>query len=296
MNTNHPDLTSVTPTICALLGIDPPQLADSAPLAPVMDAASESLRGGNIERLLIYAPDALGRHLYKRYAGEFAAVRQHAPIAVELSSMTPSFTPVCFASMLSGLPPETHGIQAYEKPVLECDTLFDALERAGKSCALVALDGSSMATIFGNRGVRFTGGPPHHKGPGELGSPVVQYIGQYDPQALWRGLRLLRDDEFDVVIVYQMQYDDLLHATGPFSPESLLAFRLHLASFDRLARAARTRWQGRAHALCVVPDHGGHWDEAKQMGMHGTSRPEDMELTHFWGLYGADGPRPAWLG
>jgi hypothetical protein len=24
------------------------------------------------------------------------------------------------------------------------------------------------------------------------------------------------------------------------------------------------------------------------MGMHGTDRPEDMELVHYWGVYGAE--------
>ncbi len=284
--TPAPDLTAITPTVCALLGIAPPKGADSAPLAPVLNSAARAGCLGCVERALLYLPDAVGKHLQAEHAPEFAAFSGHAPIAVETRSMFPSFTPVCFASMFTGLPPAGHGIQAYAKPVLACDTLFDALTRAGKRVALVALTGSSMGTIFGGRGAQFTAGPPRHAGAAELGSAMVQYLEQYDAQALWRGLKLIEQDEFDVVVVYQMQYDDLLHITGPHSPESLLAFRLHAASFERLAQAARARWQGRSHALAVLPDHGAHWDAAKQMGMHGTDRPEDMELTHYWGVYG----------
>jgi hypothetical protein len=281
-----PDLTAITPTVCALLGIAPPEGADSAPLPLVLDAAARTGCLGSVERALLYLPDAIGKHLQAGHAREFAAFTEHAPIAVETRSIFPSFTPVCFASMFTGLTPAGHGIQAYEKPVLACDTLFDALTRAGKRVALVALTGSSMGTIFGGRGVSFSAGPPQHAGTAELGASMVQYLEQYDAQALWRGLKLLEQDEFDVVVVYQMQYDDLLHITGPFSPESLLAFKLHLASFTRLAQAARARWQRRACALAVLPDHGAHWDGAKQMGMHGTDRPEDMELVHYWGVYG----------
>ena len=281
-----PDLTAITPTVCALLGIAPPEGADSAPLQPVLSAAKTAGCLERVKRALLYLPDAIGKHLQADHAPEFAAFSEHAPVAVETRSMLPSFTPVCFASMFTGLAPEGHGIQAYEKPVLACDTLFDALVWAGKRVALVALKDSSMDTIFGGRGAVYTAGPPHHKGAEELGAGMVQYLEQYDAQALWRGLKLIDSDEFDVVVVYQMQYDDLLHVTGPHSPESLLAFRLHLASFTRLARAARARWKGRSHALAVLPDHGAHWSEAKQMGVHGTDMPVDMELVHYWGVYG----------
>ena len=41
-------------------------------------------------------------------------------------------TPVCFGTMYTGAQPAVHGIQKYEKPVIQIDTIFDALIRAGK--------------------------------------------------------------------------------------------------------------------------------------------------------------------
>ena len=52
-------------------------------------------------------------------------------------SMVPPVTPVCFASMYSGLLPEKHGIKEYIKPVLKCRTVFDVVSEKGKKCAIV---------------------------------------------------------------------------------------------------------------------------------------------------------------
>lgn len=57
----------------------------------------------------------------------------------------PSVTPVCFASMYSGVMPEIHGIMRYEKPVLKIKTVFDALAAAGKRCAIVSTEGDSIS-------------------------------------------------------------------------------------------------------------------------------------------------------
>jgi predicted AlkP superfamily phosphohydrolase/phosphomutase len=69
----------------------------------------------------------------------FREVVSFAPIEISLQSVTPPKTPVCFASLFTGAAPDQHGIRKYEKPVLKCDTLFDALIRAGKRGAIVAV-------------------------------------------------------------------------------------------------------------------------------------------------------------
>jgi len=281
-----PDLSSTTATICRLVGINAPD-GIAAPLEPVVAKAEQELGGQPAERVLVYAPDAIGRHLYEPYSNEFDTVRWHAPLEVELTSMVPSITPVCFASMFTGLQPQDHCITGPVKPVLAVDTLFDMLIRAGKRTALIAPDGSSMSLIFGGRGPEHKPESPWRPIAGIDDGPMHRITVQYDAQVSVVALRLIREDRFDVIVAYHMQYDDLLHLSGPFSPEALLAFRLHLASFDRLASAARTAWQGRSHALCFVSDHGAHWDEEKQMGNHGTELPEDMDLVHFWGVYPA---------
>ena len=45
-------------------------------------------------------------------------------------SVMPSVTPVCFASMYTGVMPDVHGIKFYTKPVLKIETFFDVLIKA----------------------------------------------------------------------------------------------------------------------------------------------------------------------
>lgn len=278
------DLRCVTPTICSLLGVET-SAGRPAPISEVVQAGAQDLAGKSVERMLVYAPDAIAKHLYDPYRAEFDVVLKHAPVAVELRSMVPSITPVCFASMFTGLLPEEHGITGPVKPVLTCDTLFDMLIRAGKRAVLIAPEGSSMSLIFAGRGPEHKPASPWKPVPGIDDGPMHYVTVQYDAQVSVAALRLLEADIFDVIIAYHMQYDDVLHLSGPCASDALLAFKLHLASFDRLASAARHAWQGRPHALCLVSDHGAHWDEELQLGKHGTELPADMDLVHFWGFH-----------
>lgn len=281
-----PDLTNVAATICKLMGVDT-SAGIAAPLAQVEAVAESQLNGSPVERLLVYAPDAIGKHLREPYGAEFDVVKRHAPLEVELRSVVPSITPVCFASMFTGLPPAGHGIKGPVKPVLSCDTVFDMLIRAGRRVALIAPEGSSMSRIFAGRGPEHKPESPWRPIPGIDSGPMHYVTVQYDAQVSVVALRLINENRFNVVVAYHMQYDDLLHLSGPFAPDTLLAFKLHLASFDRLATAARAAWRNRPHGLCFTPDHGAHWDEEKQTGTHGTELPMDMDLVHFWGLYGS---------
>ena len=85
----------------------------------------------------MFAADAIGAHLVRSYAEAFEPVARHAPTSVEACAVMPSVTPVCFASMFTGAPPDTHGIRKSERPTLTRDTLCDALSRAGRRVAIV---------------------------------------------------------------------------------------------------------------------------------------------------------------
>jgi hypothetical protein len=250
------DLRSVTATICEVLGVPPPALCDAPPFPEVS--------GTRVERVLVYAPDAIGTHLFTKYRDEFAPVLEHAPVTVPLPSIMPTRTPVCFASMFTGGVPEAHGIRQYEKPVLECDTVFDALSRAGRRSAIVATADNSIDIIFG-------------------AAPADRFAEPYDDEVLERTLEVLTKDEHDLVLAYQQEYDDQLHRTTPESPECLQAMRNHISAFDRLARAAKEAWGDRPSLLLVTPDHGGHTDPETGRGTHGTDHPADLEVTHFLG-------------
>src|SRR3990170_1166950 len=144
-------ITAVTPTICMLMGIPPPNLSTKEPIRRIIESSMSVIGNSAVEKCLIYAPDAIGDSLFQDYPEDFEPVIELAPIDVKLFSVFPTKTPVCFASMFTGALPEVHGIRKYERPVLRCDTVFDALIRACKSVAIVAVKDSSVDLIFRNR-------------------------------------------------------------------------------------------------------------------------------------------------
>jgi hypothetical protein len=259
------NIASVTPTICSLMGMPPPKNSGEKPIDTVLAASEKSLGGGHVEKMLVYAPDALGEWIYRENKRLYSGVKKLAPIEVEMRSVVPSKTPVCYASMFTGAPPKVHGITQYEKPVLTCDTLFDALTRAKKKAAIVAVKGSSIDLIFRNRKMDY-------------------YTEEYDPQVEARVLDILDAKDYDFILAYHQEYDDLMHESTPHDAEALKAFRRHLKSFETLATAFNERYISRNRAVVFTPDHGTHIDPANGKGTHGLDIPEDMEVRHFWGI------------
>ena len=260
-----PSVQAVTPTICALLGISPPALCTSPPLDDVLLAARETFNGMTAQKCLVFAPDAIGNHLYKEHPGLREAANDVAPIAVSLRSVLPPITPVAFASMFTGAEPAQHGIQESTRPVLKCDTLFDALVRAGRRVAVVAVRRSSIDRMYRERDVDY-------------------FCEEYDPQVTARAISLLEAGGHDFIVAYHQEYDDTMHRHGPFAAEAVQAAKNNIAAFVEIARAFDTHWARYNRIIAFTPDHGAHLDITTGRGAHGDDIPNDMELTHFFGL------------
>jgi len=259
-------ITSISPTISALMGIEPPALAHGPPLSDVMSAARRAFASRTVEKCLIYAADAIGSSLFNRHSSAFSQVTRNAPIRVELSSVFPPKTPVCFASIFTGAQPKAHGIRKYERPVLTCDTLFDALARGGKKVAIVAVEDCSVSIIFRGRKIDY-------------------FIEPHDPEVIERALRLLASGSHDFIVAYNQGYDDVMHKTVPESPQSLRALRNHVRDFDRLVTEMKDVWGDKDAALMWMTDHGAHIDTVTGKGTHGERIPEDMRINEFFGFY-----------
>ena len=258
-------IASVTPTVCSLMGIEFDGTGSPRPLQPVMHQARQT----GIEtakKVLIYAPDAIGVHLHKRFPTAFEKVKNTAPISIEVQAVMPTVTPVCFATMFTGVPPKVHGIRKYEKPVVKTTTLFDRALSAKKKVDIVAVEGCSIDLIFRERKLDY-------------------YTEQYDPQVTDRTIELLKADEHDLILAYHQEYDDVMHKTEPFSAESTQAMNNHISSFKRLAEAFNNHWRQYDRMIVFAPDHGAHIDAETGNGSHGLDIPEDMELVHYYGVY-----------
>ena len=260
-------IASVTPTVCSLFRIGRPKLcAESIPTA-VQAYTDNILRDSSIERCLIYCPDALGNQIWSRCPEHVATITAEAPQRVHLPSVLPPKTPVCFASMFTGAQPHQHGIRRYERPVLACDTLFDAVIRSSRRVAIVAVQNCSIDLIFRNRAIDY-------------------YSEAYDQEVTTRALATLSSNIHDLVVVYHQEYDDLLHQTHPYSDNCLAAAERHVASFRVLSQAARDAWQSRyRYAIIFAPDHGCHTNPETGKGDHSLDITEDMSVSHWYGVF-----------
>ncbi len=260
------DLRSVAPALCRLMGVKPPKASEAPVFDQVIQKALLVDPEGVFQRGVVFNPDAIGKQLYEHYRDRFEIVERIAPVKIELRSIFPPKTPVCFASMYSGSSPEIHGIRRYEKPVLQIDTVFDALSRSGIKTAIVAVKDSSVDMIFRERQVDY-------------------FSEKYDKEVVERTIALLERSEHEFIVSYQQEYDDTLHRTQPESPEALKAMENHIHSFSQLAEAMHSYWRDYSRFVLFGSDHGGHVDEKTGRGDHGLDIPEDMDLMHFWGFF-----------
>jgi hypothetical protein len=246
------------------MGIQPPEDSGSELLDEVV-TRSQKWGKGLITRALIFSPDAIGTSLVRGHGSLFAPLDKYVPIRIGLRSVVPPKTPVCYASMFTGAVPGVHGITRYVKQAPRSETIFDVAAREGKKVAIVAVKDSSLDLIFRQ-------------------SSVEQFSEVYDQAVTNRTMDLIEVDRYDLIVVYQQEYDDTLHRQHPESQEALEAVGRHVESFTKIAQTVGSKWSRHRYMIAFSPDHGAHFDSAIGTGTHGDDVPEDMEVTHFFGL------------
>ena len=259
---NRRCITSVGPTVSALM--DAPYSAETDAPNGAVAALAGNKAGGKPDRAVIFNPDAVALWLYEKYPDRFREAAGASDIAVPLRSVMPSVTPVCFASMYTGVQPELHGIQKYEKPVLKRETLFDAFIRAGKKCAIVSTAGDSISKIFLERDMDY------------YIYPTIASVNR-------KALSLIKQDRYDLLVIYNGNFDSRMHAKGPESAYALRALEANLAFYCKMTGAIKKHMPGQHVLYGFCPDHGCHWIDGGR-GSHGLDMEEDMNVIHFYGV------------
>ena len=260
-------ITSVRATAQALAGIAT-ETAIDAPNPLVTALGEKKLSGRSVDRVVIYNPDAVALWLYQKYTDLFTNAALSSDLALPMRSVMPSVTPVCFASMYTGVMPEVHGIRKYEKPVLKTETLFDAYLAAGKRVAIVSTAGDSISKIFLEREMDY-------------------FIYDTVEEVNRRAMELIDEDCFDLIVIYNGNYDGTMHKCGTESEQALTALRQNVVFYAELVEKIRTSWKGHNVFYGFCPDHGCHEIDA-ECGSHGLDMPEDMNVIHFYGIHTAD--------
>jgi len=250
------NISSVAASVASMLGVPAPEHASPA-YAPLADR--------KMDRVLLYNPDAVALWLYEKYKDIFTPVTDRIEMELPSHSFMPSVTPVCFGSMYTGAEPAVHGIQKYEKPIITIETLFDVLIKAGKKPAIVsATPTCSISKIFLDRKMDY-------------------YIFTSLDRVNETALKLMEEDKYDLITVYNGNYDSTMHKNGPEAEVSLNALRHNTAMYATLYDHAKKVWAGKNWAMGFCPDHGCHEIDG-ECGSHGLDTYEDMNVIHFWGF------------
>lgn len=256
-------ITSVLATALELAGIEKREGIDGS--NPVVTALAAKKLGGKItDRTVIYNPDAVALWVYQKYTEKFTAAHMCVDFSLPMLSVMPSVTPVCFASMYTGVLPDVHGIKRYEKPVLKTKTIFDDFIAAGKKCAIVSTSNDSISMIFLERKMDY------------FIYDTVEEVNQ-------KALEIIDEDKYDLIVIYNGNYDGTMHRHGPEAAESLAALEGNIAFFKELSGKIESKWKNHNVFFAFCPDHGCH-EIDEGCGSHGLDMEEDMNVIHFYGI------------
>ena len=263
---NEFSLDTICGTLCYALGIEAPKYATNLN-NDLCSYINKVFNGNKADRIIMYNPDAVAEWICEKYPELITEVTKNADCEVPLATVMPSVTPVCFATMYTGAQPEIHGIRKYEKPVLTIDTFFDALVRAGKKVAIVTATACSLSRIFLGRAIDY-----YHYEEGTFADVNAKTF------------ELILRDEYDVIVVYNGNYDSVMHKTGPESVEALAELRLNAHVFSVISKLVKEKWQNHNTLVGFAMDHGCHEIDG-ECGSHGLDMPEDINIRHYYKGY-----------
>jgi len=173
----------------------------------------------------------------------------------------PPSTSVSMASLLTGAPPQVHGVDVRGERKTETQTLFGVVSTAGRDG--VAVEGESLP--FNLPGVTL-----------EL-SGDRDGNGSTDDNVLANALAVIEAGMPDLLFVHLHGVDDTGHTYGPGSPEQLATIRVVDAAVGDLIEAVPEDT-----LILIVADHGQHRvEEGDALGNHGHLIIEDM-LIPIW--------------
>lgn len=256
---NTISLDTVCASLCYAMGIEKPFQA-AEPDKLMLDFIDGQISGKKCDRIFMYNPDAVAQWISEKYARLLREVELLCPFKLELVSVMPPVTPVCFGTMYTGAQPEVHGIRAYVKPVITIDTIFDAMIRAGKKPVIVATAGDSMSKIYLERNMDY------------FFYPTVDEVNR-------KAKELIKEDKHDLYCIYNGNYDATMHRYGTESEEALMQLEKNSRCFKEYHDLISEQWGSHRTLMGFAMDHGCHEIDGG-CGSHGLDMEEDLNIVH----------------
>lgn len=255
-------ICNIAKSLCNAIGITPPEFAKNS-IEPVDNFVHEKTQGKGVDKIVVFNPDAIGEWVAKKYDNILSDM-WGSDLICYMQSVFPPKTPVCFASIYTGATPQEHGIQHYEKRKIEIDSFFDALAREGKKACIVTVANQSMDILFRGREIDYF--------PLKNDKAVVQ-----------KATQLIESKKYDVICVYNQEYDDIMHRTHPKSLLAKKALKHYNQSYKQLYNSIKVNYEGQKTLFATITDHGVH-REWYLLGNHGKKIEKDMFITHFYNI------------
>ncbi len=261
-------ITNFASTILSVMGKERENHMDCP-----FEIANEILKSGVREKCLIVSVDAVPKYLTEQRADLFEKVIKHAPNTVELITVMPSVTPVCYGAMFSGTTPDKNGIPCYVEPMVTSEIIQPTLSVTPFTQTLVK-NGKKVAVVTCNNGCIKSM---------LYGRDADLYIvdGDDDKKMAQTAYDLL-DGDYDVVFLYQLDYDYTQHKVSPTGEKAITKLKEKVEVFDWLCKKATKVWEDKKYMLVFNSDHGCHEVEGKK-GAHGENCADDMQLKYYFG-------------
>jgi predicted AlkP superfamily pyrophosphatase or phosphodiesterase len=261
MSQERKSLDTICAALCYAMGVPAPQFA-AEPNPALKAYIDEQLGNKRADRVFMFNPDAIAQWIAEKYPALLEQAKAQTDIEIPLRSVMPSVTPVCYGTMYTGAQPEVHGIQAYAKPVITIDTIFDVLLWAGKKPVILAYGQCSLSKIYLER---------------EMDYFIFPTMDEVNAKAV----ELILEDKYDFYVVYNGNYDTAMHKFGPESIEALSELRANGRTFAMFAEMLKTHWSHHNTLLGFAMDHGCH-EAGEGRGAHGLDMDEDLHIKHLY--------------
>jgi hypothetical protein len=188
-----------------------------------------------------------------------------------VETVYPARTVVCFSSMFTGAPPETHGITSnlVLKLGLEVESVFDSLRKFGKKGRLVGI--AHLIDAFGDDVASVTSVAHNDKIDHNLIAAARREIEEHDP---------------DLLVLQLLAVDQNGHVRGTYYPEYVERIEITDRLIEEFMGWCEDRGYLEDAAVIVMADHG----QGRGIGAHGhLSEGERFVPFAMWGSGVADG-------
>ena len=98
-----------------------------------------------------------------------------------------------------------------------------------------------------------------------------------------KAAELILRDEHDFIVVYNGNYDSMMHKHGPEHHETLAELRVNVRNFGMFYEMIAEHWKSHNTLIGFAMDHGCHAKEDGG-GTHGTDMEEDLNVVHLYKL------------